>query len=437
MNLSFPKKSFKRKLIISFFVFSILPVIIFSIFTTISTKQIINESSKKLVQSNIVQVKRGINERIKYFDNLLYRLYTDDQVVKSVQGINNEENIELHVNQLHQLLLSFMSAQEEIASIMIITNDNRKIFYDSLTGSFNTSSWCTKLSVNDKKILKSTSEKFETTLIPTMFVGEYSGKSQYLYHMSHRIFDYKNISKDLGVIVLSLKEQTLSDVYSEGQLSDSSGIRVIIDKNGNVISSNEDFFLKNKILANNKNIQKQILENVSDRRMLDSEQLISDKINIENWGWSLFSIDDISEIENKLINRNGAIIIATLLLIFILSFFILRLVGKLSLSINSITETIKRSQNGDLQIRVPENNSDLKEVQIIASEFNLLMDRIDLLINEIRDAARTQKEIEMTLLESQINPHFIYNTLDSINWLAIENDQFVISSMIVNGNIKM
>ncbi len=59
-----------------------------------------------------------------------------------------------------------------------------------------------------------------------------------------------------------------------------------------------------------------------------------------------------------------------------------------------------------------------------------MMHTVNAQMEEIRQAGIREKEAEIRALELQINPHFIYNTLDSINWLAVENEQDEISNML-------
>lgn len=70
------------------------------------------------------------------------------------------------------------------------------------------------------------------------------------------------------------------------------------------------------------------------------------------------------------------------------------------------------------------------EVGRIYRSFHQLTNRLNALINEIYVKDLEKKDAELALLQSQINPHFLYNTLDSINWMALENDEEEISEMI-------
>lgn len=75
-----------------------------------------------------------------------------------------------------------------------------------------------------------------------------------------------------------------------------------------------------------------------------------------------------------------------------------------------------------------ENRTD--EIGRIYRSYEQLEDRINRLIKEIYVKNLEKKDAELALLQSQINPHFLYNTLDSINWIALANDQDEISEMI-------
>lgn len=70
------------------------------------------------------------------------------------------------------------------------------------------------------------------------------------------------------------------------------------------------------------------------------------------------------------------------------------------------------------------------EIGTIYDAYLRLVGRIDGLIRENYLKEIEKKEAELASLESQINPHFLYNTLDSINWIAMENGQSKISDMV-------
>ena len=90
--------------------------------------------------------------------------------------------------------------------------------------------------------------------------------------------------------------------------------------------------------------------------------------------------------------------------------------SKLPLSACSVTHSVQKSQEGDYHCKATVSTAD--EIEILASAVNTMLDKIDTLINKGLKSELAYKEMQLTALQSQINPHFLYNTLECINSLA-------------------
>ena len=99
---------------------------------------------------------------------------------------------------------------------------------------------------------------------------------------------------------------------------------------------------------------------------------------------------------------------------------------------NTVTDAMRQAQMGDLGVSVSEDTAFSFEMVTIARSFNDMMRRIADLVAEVKSVTTRQKDSEIKMLEAQINPHFLYNILDSINWMAIDKDQFELSQMITS-----
>ncbi|MDA3957288.1 sensor histidine kinase, partial [Oceanispirochaeta sp.] len=95
-------------------------------------------------------------------------------------------------------------------------------------------------------------------------------------------------------------------------------------------------------------------------------------------------------------------------------------------------DTILTIEKGDLKIRASGEGPD--EIGQLAVSFNHMVDRISRLMKKTLVEQKMKSDLEFQILESQINPHFLYNTLDSIKWLAVfqnvENISDMVSSLI-------
>jgi two-component system sensor histidine kinase YesM len=151
--------------------------------------------------------------------------------------------------------------------------------------------------------------------------------------------------------------------------------------------------------------------------------LMISKLFKEN-GWSLVFL-------LKNFNENEYILIYSLVVLFGLIFitvgFSYGFSSILLMNISSLLKTVRNVKRGNLQARFKSTSVD--EIYELGNSFNEMLERINLLIEEkfisdvmVKDAKLKAKEYELNLLQSQINPHFLYNTLKTAQYMAFAKD---------------
>ncbi len=126
-----------------------------------------------------------------------------------------------------------------------------------------------------------------------------------------------------------------------------------------------------------------------------------------------------------------AITITSFILAVILlgAFLISRwIVGSITEPIGRLRAATKKAGAGDFEIRA--KDEELEEISVLSSSFNAMVEKIGQLVDDIHIEELNLREAELRLLQEQINPHFLYNTLDNIIWLAEAGEKEQVVHMV-------
>ncbi len=151
---------------------------------------------------------------------------------------------------------------------------------------------------------------------------------------------------------------------------------------------------------------------------------------ITETGWTLHVFvpaDRVTPNAGAILNATVVVIVSCILfLLIIISVFSRTMIRR----IHQLNGFMKRVENGDLQLRVQSASKD--EIGELFNRFDNMVFRLNELIQESYASKIFQKETELKALQSQIKPHFLYNTLSFINWEAVKSGQTLISHVVTS-----
>ena len=433
----------KKTLIILLFV-SIVPVMAIEILTCIIAANTLKKQTGILVESNMKLSQKGLEDFFSEYDSIIMSIYTENEYALKLEKLNvwDSRNYYLLKKQLEDDLENISYLHPEILGIAVVTLKKECILYDSITNNA-MDSFC--FPEKDRSWLDVTDETFHNTQTVYSHVvnrEQANGTKRNIVYLGHRIADINNYRQGtVGSILICLDETNIRETYSQ---EDDNGINVsfLCDANGNIVSSTRTDLIGTGIFDE--------WADGGEKRFSKTESKIRQAVEahqIMNTGfYSIYTKPVlknqfvlVSLRDNRVLLKDfkyifEVIILLTILIIITSILIMIRFAGSLQVRVEKITSAMDKAYKGDYTVQIEHTWQD--EFGKIARHFNHMVQKIDQSGKIEKEALLREKNAELKALEAQINPHFLYNTLDAINWIAIENEQFLISRMLKNlGNI--
>jgi two-component system sensor histidine kinase YesM len=396
---------------------------------------ILQKNIDVIESNNLVQTQRNIQTKLGFYEDLLYRIYTDDEIVKLIDNINAGNELEINNSQLRHVLHEYIYTMPYIQSITILMSSGNMVFDDVLTGYNTKTSWLDTSDDRPEKLFRQIASKDTLKIMSSHVVSYFSSKKYYLFHIAHRIIDYRNIYKKNGVVILSIDEKMLSDICAEQQTEknahDKSCI-VILGADGTVISYPDKSKIGTRLpLPKDPEEKRRLIGTmVSGNANHGGNNLSIYEVEDEKTGWNIFLVRDRKALYQEITNQQKLTIFVIVLSVCALLAIILLITRRLTQSIDTVVRAMNMAGEGKLSVRIEKDRRMPLEMEKIADNFNLMVRKINELIEDVHAASIKQKNAEIRALEAQVNPHFLYNTLDTINWMAIDKNEFEISNAI-------
>lgn len=218
----------------------------------------------------------------------------------------------------------------------------------------------------------------------------------------------------MGQLFANISENSLRKYYSELEAPESSRY-IITDLKGTIISSSEESRLLTDVKDPN------ILEIIaglpgwgcSQREFrMDGQRVMATGVYMKTPKYALINITSLKAVKEPVDHLFYTFIaicgVTILAAVFLICFFSARITQPLSRLVTAI-RTVK---DGNFKVELPRTGSD--EIEKLSTEFDYMMSRINELFQTVKAEERQKEKLRFSLLQSQIRPHFFYNTLDLV-----------------------
>ncbi len=235
--------------------------------------------------------------------------------------------------------------------------------------------------------------------------------------------------EDYSVLIFSLKKSYLSKLLKKEADKRQTGI-IIYDSNGGVVVSEGNFDWLNE------NGRDEITEKISECRADGFEgdfTMGHAGIHVRNMAlpdWNIVYVYDLN-----ILYRQAGAIHRVILILFAISLVVVFLIatfvsGTVTKPIRELTESMEQTVENNMEVNFTTKYND--EIGYLGGKYRELMEQIALLLENVKQAEKQKHAEQLKALQAQINPHFLYNTLDMVYWMAKMEKQDKIANLIAD-----
>lgn len=410
----FKNLKLKNKLLISYLILIVLPIGIFGKLTFSEISKILEDhiiySATQAFNQGTEYLSYKIDKIIKVSDNIA----VNPEVKNVLERDTNDYSIaqqHADLNFLRAYLRSFKD-DKDIYNICIYVKEG--LLYSNDDDDIASIDHA----VQSKWYRQLTGAGSRVFMVPPAFYNDPEKKDEVLLSVARRITSSSNYIEVTGYLRIDFLEENIKEILSKANSVDGS-LTYIRNRDDRIVSSTDDELLE-KYRLSLANIEE--LKNVEEWRSID----INDQTayvrtrTIKDTDWTIITIIPAEDIFREVKNLSRlmvALLIFIIPIAIVFSVFLSQRVAKrlskLSNKMKMATENVFEAYN--------EEADRTDEIGELASSYNYMVKRISTLAKEQYILGQNIKSAELELLQAQINPHFLYNTLDMINWMSYEN----------------
>ncbi|RKL67061.1 sensor histidine kinase [Salipaludibacillus neizhouensis] len=410
--------SLRTKLILTYVLLTLIPLLFLAAIAHTHYAKSIELQVAEYIPSILNQANRNIDSQISEIEKMP-ELVTSSSAISAILGetqYKNQSSLLRDRFQVNNYLSRTYLQGINPAILAVFIHSNDRIFSSARVSYEGELQYEDFVPYGESYDLRSEVKKLPSYSTPITFEEDIP-----FILVMKEIVDVDN-RKNLGTMSLAIDISFIDEILLG--LEDNAEIWIMNDMNQIIYHQTE----KDKIGSKYKGINEIPIENGTFKLTNDHDDYLLSVSKSENTGWTLVHQIESNYLTDRTNVVSNIILVAliTLALVSIGISFILA--WSVTKPIHRLRRTMNAVEQGDLNAGINIDTKD--EVGMLSNSFNSMIEKIRELIRINYFTTIKQKEAELYALQSQINPHFLYNTLESLTMAVEENDNETAVDMI-------
>lgn len=394
----------------------LLTSIVTLLVSTMSAVYYMTEQSKDMVRTQLATLASNYSGTLEQYQNLAIALVIEDSVqeyCKSEESAGKQYDQE--AGAVYDYLLNMLNVQSNMNFAVVEKSSTNNYVYKGNS------------SVVDAKFEEVCKEDYEESIpakqgskVRMSFSNRYFRSGKYTLTIYHPIYSVASVGKEQGMLVMNLNDSLIEQLRAETDQGMEKDL-FLMDCNGRIVS-----------IANQDRIGQKISY---------LEQLQGNSGSFRNGGmlvnyqkvgkWNYYLVNEISVFE---LYKGSVGVMAILMIVIIgmtvLSILVMRKMMKSFYEpVDRVVSVMDDVSEGRLEKRIDLKSMDA-DSRKLAEGFNSMMNEIDGLMEQVKEEQHQMEQIRFNALQSQIKPHFLYNSLECIHWQAVADGNKEISVLV-------
>ncbi|GIP30151.1 sensor histidine kinase [Paenibacillus sp. J23TS9] len=413
------KSSIRYKWMLLLFLFSLTPLVVMGIISFSISKSTINDKVTEYSEHLLSQTADNLDTRLGIYKDMMMQVLNNNEIVNMLRVLDQSDPARYDVDSL--------SLTTKLSTIVAINQDVQSISFVSqkhyIKGIYR---WSKRTPVEVGPFLKPLEDGSNFRWYPTRYgtyVDSLNSQSAHVFSLAKQLYKTSDDSP-LGIIaVLDIREEVLKELVSKAVSNNRDLQSFIVDGQGRLVS-----YADNKLIGQSVT---EVLGTDGYDRILHSDggeqrfplsyqgnNLIVNVKRLHSNDWMVVNVISKSALYQDSNRLLQIILIIALICIVFSIITAMVLANSITNPILKMIRLMRQVMSGELTVRYKAKHRH-DEFDILGNNFNFMVTRIDELLNAVYVEQNQKRVAELKALQAQINPHFLYNTLDIIKWTAL------------------